>query len=87
MHLLNKNVGQYIQKAHGTAGLAHITKGKFENSEIKLPSKMIQDKIVEDLEFKFSVIDKTEEIVDKALVKAERLQKSILKAAFEGKLY
>src|SRR3989338_7216127 len=36
MHLLNKNVGQYIQKAHGTAGLAHITKGKFEDSEIKI---------------------------------------------------
>ena len=86
MHVLNKNVGQYIQKAHGTAGLAHITKGKFENSEIKIPSKEIQDDVVQDIEFKFSVLDKVDESVDKTLTKANCLRKSILKAAFEGKL-
>ena len=86
MHLLNKNVSQYIQKAHGTAGLAHITKGKFENSEIRLPSKEIQNNVVQDIELKFSVIDKTAESIDKALVKAEKLNKSILKSAFQGKL-
>lgn len=26
MHLLNRNVDEYIRKARGTAGLAHITK-------------------------------------------------------------
>jgi len=86
MRLLNKNVGQYIQKAHGTAGLAHITKGKFENSEVRIPSKEIQDKVVQDIESKLSVIAKTEESVDKMFTKTEKLRSSILKSAFEGKL-
>ncbi|MBS3085076.1 hypothetical protein J4225_00110 [Candidatus Pacearchaeota archaeon] len=35
---------------------------------------------------KFSVIDKVEETVNQSLIKAEKLRKSILKSAFEGKL-
>jgi hypothetical protein len=38
------------------------------------------------IESKFSVIDKVEEIVDNSLKKAEKLKKSILKSAFEGRL-
>jgi type I restriction enzyme S subunit len=45
-----------------------------------------QRAIVNEIESRFSVIDKVEEVVDSALLKAERLRKSILKAVFEGKL-
>ncbi|MDX9703274.1 MAG: restriction endonuclease subunit S [Candidatus Auribacterota bacterium] len=45
-----------------------------------------QNIIVNEIESRFSVIDKVEEVVDNALIKAERLRKSILKSAFEGKL-
>ncbi len=45
-----------------------------------------QQQIVQEIESRFSVIDKLEETVDKSLKKAELLRKSILKAAFEGKL-
>jgi len=45
-----------------------------------------QQKIVQLIEEKFSVIDKVEEAVNKALIKSEQLRKSILKSAFEGKL-
>lgn len=86
MYLLNKNVGQYIQKAHGTAGLAHITKGKFESSEVRIPSIEIQNTVVQDIESKFSVIDKTGGSISIALAKAEKLRKSILKSAFEGQI-
>ena len=86
MHLLNKNVQEYIQKAHGTAGLAHITKGKFEEAKISFPFLPEQQKIIQEIESKFSVIDKVEEIVNQSLIKAEKLRKSILKSAFEGRL-
>ena len=46
MHLINYNVSQYIKKAHGTAGLAHITKNKFENSFIPFPPLFEQHRIV-----------------------------------------
>lgn len=45
-----------------------------------------QRKIVEEIESRFSVVDKLEEVVDNSLKKAEKLCKSILKSAFEGKL-
>ncbi|MGH7491615.1 MAG: restriction endonuclease subunit S [bacterium] len=34
---INQNLNEYINNAHGGAGLAHITKGKFDSSEIPLP--------------------------------------------------
>lgn len=49
-------------------------------------SKSIQQAIVQEIESKFSVIDKVEEAVNQSLIKAEKFRKSILKSAFEGKL-
>jgi type I restriction enzyme S subunit len=45
-----------------------------------------QQKVVEEIESKFSIIDEVEKIVEESLKKAEMLRKSILKSAFEGKL-
>ena len=85
-HVLNQNVAEFIKKSHGTAGLAHITKGKFEESRIVLPPLPEQHRIVEEIERRFSVADQIEKTVDHSLKQAERLRQSILKRAFEGKL-
>ena len=45
-----------------------------------------QRSIVLEIESRFSVIDMVQEVVDNTLLKADRLRKSILKSAFEGKL-
>jgi restriction endonuclease S subunit len=45
LHVLNRNVAEYVSKAHGSAGLAHITKSKFENSLIALPPLAEQQRI------------------------------------------
>ena len=45
-----------------------------------------QQEIVEEIERRFSIADRVEEIVDQNLKRAERLRQSILKKAFEGKL-
>jgi len=64
----------------------NINQEIIKNLDFPLLSKNIQQKIVQEIESKFSVIDKVEEIVNQSLIKAEGLRKSILKSAFEGKL-
>ena len=56
------------------------------NMKFPVPSLSTQQSIVSSIESKFSVIDKVEEVVDNSLKKAEKLKKSILKSAFEGRL-
>jgi type I restriction enzyme S subunit len=51
-----------------------------------VPSLPLQKSIVQEIESKFSVIDKVQNIVEESLKKAEKLKKSILKSAFEGRL-
>ncbi len=64
-----------------------LRRDDLENIPIKYPSKKENQKqIVQEIESRFSVIDKLEETVDIALKKTEKLRKSILKSAFEGKL-
>lgn len=55
---------------------------------IKMPafSYKEQKRIVEQIELRFSVINKVIEIIDRSLLRAEQLRKSILKTAFEGNL-
>jgi type I restriction enzyme S subunit len=86
VHVLNQNVSEFINKAHGTAGLAHITKSKFEESAMVLPTLPEQHKIAEEIDRHFSIADEVEKTVDLSLKQAERLRQSILKRAFEGKL-
>jgi len=58
-----------------------------ESIKIYFPSSLKeQSLIVQEIESKFSIIDKVEEAVNNALKKAEMLKKAILKSAFEGKL-
>jgi type I restriction enzyme S subunit len=45
-----------------------------------------QQKIVEEIEWRFSVVDQAERVVEQSLRQADRLRQSILKKAFQGKL-
>ena len=70
----------------GAVGQQRVSKTMIENFEVPVPSIEDQKKIVQEIESKFSVINKVEEVVNQSLIKAEKLRKSILKFAFEGKL-
>ena len=63
-----------------------IRKNELLDYKITTPTLSKQQQIVQEIESKFSVIDKVEKIVEESLEKAEKLRKSILKSAFEGKL-
>ena len=75
-----------IKDAKGTA-IKNIA-GVKELRAVPFPlcSKDEQLKIVEEIERRFSIADRIEEIVEQNLKRAERLRQSILKKAFEGKL-
>jgi len=85
MHLINHNVSEYIRKAHGTAGLAHITKGKFENSFISLPPFSEQKRIVDKIEELFTELDAGIKDLKSVKKELEVYRKSVLNAAFKGK--
>lgn len=85
-YLLSDSVTRMLSaKQRGTSYPAIRDNDVFE-SPIPVPPKEAQEMVVDEIESRFSVIDKVEEAVDNALLKADRLRKSILKAAFEGKL-
>ena len=58
-----------------------------EKVNIPLPPLPVQQAIVEILESKLTVCDKLEETISHSLEQTETLRQSILKKAFEGKLY
>ncbi len=86
MHLLNNNVDEYIRKSHGTAGLAHITKGKFEESLIKIPHILEQQLIVQEIEKHLTRLDEAIKNLKSVKGKLKVYRKTVLKAAFDDKL-
>ena len=86
LYAINQNINKYIVKAHGTAGLAHITKGMFEEDLVLLPPLNEQKRIVAKIEELFSLVDSTKDTLEKTLVLLKQYRQSILKHAFEGKL-
>jgi type I restriction enzyme, S subunit len=86
MYALNHNVAEYISKAHGGVGLAHITKGKFENSLILLPPFFEQTRIISKLEELFTKLDAGIDALKKAKIHLKNYRQSLLRYAFEGKL-
>jgi len=53
---------------------------------IPLPSLKLQQKIIKEIESKFSIMNNIREIINRSLLKSEQFRGSILKKAFEGKL-
>ena len=75
-----------ISQMTGTAGQKRVPKRVLESYAIPVPTKPIQEQIVNEIESRLSVCDKLEETVKESLNKIEYLRQSILKKAFEGKL-
>jgi type I restriction enzyme S subunit len=86
LHALNHKVKEFVSKAHGTAGLAHITKKKFEESEIYLPPLPTQHAIVSKIEELLSELDKGKQQLETAQQQLRVYRQAVLKWAFEGKL-
>jgi type I restriction enzyme S subunit len=85
-YAINQNLNQYIAAAHGGAGLAHITKGRFEASTIICPLLDEQKRIVAEIEKQFSRLDEAVTGLRRVKVNLKRYKASILRAAVKGRL-
>jgi type I restriction enzyme S subunit len=85
LYYLSQAVQIFKYKHRGTT-IAGVTKKQLSELTFALPPFPEQQKIVEEIERRFSVADEVEKVVDQSLKQAERLKQSILKKAFEGKL-
>jgi type I restriction enzyme S subunit len=83
---INQNLSEYIRAAHGGAGLAHITKGKFENSELAQPPLPEQRRTVAEIEKQFTRLEAGVTALRRVQANLKRYRAAVLKAACEGKL-
>jgi type I restriction enzyme, S subunit len=83
---INQNLAQYIRAAHGGAGLAHITKGRFEESELPQPKIPEQRRIVAEIEKQFTRLESGVVALRRVQANLKRYRAAVLKAACEGRL-
>jgi type I restriction enzyme S subunit len=83
---INQNLAEYIRVAHGAAGLAHITKGRFESSDLPLLPLSKQLRIVAEIERQFTRLEAGVASLRRAQANLRRYRAAVLKAACEGRL-
>jgi restriction endonuclease S subunit len=83
--LLTDVTASLYAKSHGS-GMVHVTKGKFESTEIVLPPLPEQHRIVAKIEALFSELDKGIECFKTAREQLKIYRQTLLKHAFSGKL-
>lgn len=83
---INCRLEELIAKAHGGAGLQHVTKGVFENTPIALPPLDEQQRIVEHIESLFAKLDEAKAKAKAVLNGFESRKAAILHKAFTGEL-
>lgn len=64
----------------------NISQGIVKDTDFPKADEKTQREVIDFVESQLSIIDKISDVVDASLVKAEKLRKSILKSAFEGRL-
>lgn len=85
MWQIKNAANEIISKGQGTT-INGITVNKLNSIKVKMPESEIQNKIVNQIESRFSIIDNLEKSVNSSLKKAYQLKRLILNSAFEGKL-
>jgi type I restriction enzyme, S subunit len=86
-YLRSKRARNFIERnARTTAGQHNINLTTLNSIPIPLPSVSEQNKIIELIQFQFSIIDNTVKVLENSLRCAEILRQSVLMTAFTGKL-
>ncbi len=89
-YAINGELKIFIDKAHGGAGLKHITKKEFENCSLPIPPLAEQKRIVAKIEELLSYLSRYEKAWNRLEDFNRRfpadMQKSILQLAIQGKL-
>jgi type I restriction enzyme S subunit len=83
---INRNLDDYIRQAQGGVGLAHITKGKFEESFLIMPPVAEQKQIVAKIEELLPKVNAVRERLIRVKGIMRRFRQSVLSAACSGTL-
>ncbi|GAA0723107.1 restriction endonuclease subunit S [Dokdonella soli] len=78
---INQKLGELIDIAHGGVGLRHVTKGKFERTEIALPPQAEQQRIADKLDALLARVDACRERLGRIPNILKRFRQSVLAAA------
>ena len=84
-HLLDEVTVKLYAKTHGS-GMVHVTKGKFEATEIELPPLAEQQQIAAKLDELLAQVDNLKTRLDNIPKILKRFRQSVLAAAVSGKL-
>ena len=68
------------------SSIPQLTVPNFKQLEIPLPNLTEQNLIVAEIDRRFTIVDKTLNLIDKSIQNAKNLKQSILKKAFSGEL-
>lgn len=79
---INSTLEGLIRDAHGGVGLAHVTKGRFEQTVVPFPPVAEQRRIVAKLDALAASIARARAELDRVPVLAKRLRSSVLESAF-----
>lgn len=81
---INAKLEELIGKAHGGVGLRHVTKGKFEETEIGLPPLAEQRRIVAKLDTLTARLTRARAELDRVAAMADRIRDAALDAVFDA---
>jgi len=85
--LLSISGREQINKvASSTSGLYTLSISKVASLLAPLPPFLEQEKIVDEIEYRLSIVDKEHNIIDKNILITDYIRQSILKRAFDGRL-
>lgn len=84
-YALTSIIKELYSKSHGS-GMVHVTKGKFEETEIPLPPLATQHAIVTHIETLFAELDKAVQHLRTAQQQIKTYRQAVLRDAFEGNL-
>ena len=83
---INQQLNDLIDIAHGGVGLRHVTKGKFEATEISFPPLNEQRRIAAKLDTTLAAVEACRQRLDGVAATLKRFRQAVLAAASSGEL-
>lgn len=83
---INQKLNELIDNAHGGVGLRHVTKGKFEKTEVAVPPFNEQRRIAAKLDTTLAGVEACRQRLDGVAAILKRFRQAVLAAAAAGEL-